>query len=141
MKKICANCKKEKSISEFWVRKRAKDGFNSSCKNCVRVQNSNSYKNHWTKNRKRIDSNHYKKVEELREFVNQIKHEKTCYFCQEDEPVCLQFHHTNPTNKYAAVSSLVNRKQKNKILIEIEKCVVVCANCHLKLHGGLLSLS
>lgn len=138
--KLCACCNQIKSIEHFWKRARAKDGFTPSCIDCVRKQNQQSYKNHWVKNRKRIDCNHYRKVEELREWVNQIKHEHGCLFCEQNEPVCLQFHHIKKETKYLCISALINRKQKQKIEEEMKKCVVVCANCHLKLHSGILVL-
>lgn len=36
--KICAACKEEKDLSEFWKNKARKDGLCSSCKNCVNSQ-------------------------------------------------------------------------------------------------------
>jgi hypothetical protein len=42
MTKICVNCKKEKSLVEFYKRNSAKDGFHNSCKTCHSL---NSHKN------------------------------------------------------------------------------------------------
>lgn len=53
--------------------------------------------------------------------------------------VCLQFHHTDPTEKEIEIGNLgsmgwgLARMQK-----EIDKCVIVCANCHFKIHAGII---
>jgi hypothetical protein len=139
--KQCACCKKTKSISEFWKRARAKDGYTSSCIECVRTQNQQSYKTHWTKNRKRLDGNHYRVTEQLREKCNQIKHQRGCHFCQEIDPICLDFHHKDKDKKLCMISKMITtHKPWSNIELEINKCLVVCANCHRKLHAGVLGL-
>jgi|FAXJ01.1.fsa_nt_gi hypothetical protein len=141
MSKICACCKKTKEVKDFWKRARAKDGYASSCMECIRDQNHRSYKNHWAKNRTRIDSNHYKFLEEMRGKCNQLKHIAGCHFCRESEPICLDFHHRDPKEKEYLISSMiVTHKTWEQIQSEIGKCIVVCANCHRKIHSGILTL-
>lgn len=141
MKKECASCKQAKCLTEFWKRERAKDGYNSSCINCVRIQNQSSYKNHWAKNRKRIDSNNFIITEKLREQCNQIKHSIGCLFCKESDPVCLDFHHKDKTTKVLGVSNMIGRHRPWSVIEnEISKCVVICANCHRKIHAGNITL-
>ena len=139
--KQCSNCNQTKSIDHFWKRSRAKDGYNSSCVDCVRIQNQTSYKNHWTKNRIRIDANNYKITEQLREKCSIIKHDVGCSFCKENDPVCLDFHHKDKKTKILGVSSMICRHRPwNVIEQEISKCIVICSNCHRKIHGGTLTL-
>ena len=47
----------------------------------------------------------------------------------------LEFHHLDPTQKEFAPST--NSKSWDKILVEAEKCILVCANCHRELHNPL----
>jgi hypothetical protein len=140
--KLCACCKQIKPIQSFWKRIRAKDGYASSCIDCIRIQNQKSYKNHWVKNRTRIDSNHYQFIEAFREKCNQIKHVSGCFFCKENDPICLDFHHKDSTNKQYTISKMIN-SHKNWICIqlEIDKCIVICANCHRKVHAGVLNVN
>lgn len=64
-----------------------------------------------------------------------IKAERGCLICGESNWKCLDFHHKNRTDKKAAVSELVRDDASHDvILVEIEKCVVMCANCHRKIH-------
>lgn len=59
----------------------------------------------------------------------------TCELCNEKDPVCLEFHHIDPSTKIADISVMVrNRASVEKILAEMEKCEVICANCHRKTH-------
>ena len=61
-----------------------------------------------------------------------------CVCCGEKEFICLDFHHT-AGDKELIVSALVNCSEA-RIRAEIAKCVILCANCHRKVHAGLLSL-
>lgn len=59
-----------------------------------------------------------------------------CKLCPENDIDCLDFHHVNPTEKEDTISTLV--WSSTPILVaEIAKCVVLCANCHRKLHAKL----
>jgi hypothetical protein len=46
----------------------------------------------------------------------------------------LEFHHENPTGKSFAVGDR-SEKSFERCLPELEKCVMVCANCHATLHA------
>lgn len=54
-----------------------------------------------------------------------------CVDCGELDIVILEFDHLNPKQKLATVSDMVRQGCAwNRIAIEIEKCDVVCTNCH-----------
>ena len=56
-----------------------------------------------------------------------------CEICGEKESCCLDFHHTK--DKTISVGRCASRgHSKKRILKEIEKCIVLCANCHRELH-------
>jgi hypothetical protein len=60
-----------------------------------------------------------------------------CSKCGEKDRVCLDFHHLDPTSKDYNVSWLLRYGSKKKIIAEVQKCIVLCANCHRKLHASL----
>lgn len=69
--------------------------------------------------------------------VRQTKTGKACSGCGESDIRCLDYHHTDPENKVDNISRLVTQRVRDDlILAEIAKCVLVCANCHRKLHHG-----
>lgn len=55
-----------------------------------------------------------------------------CVDCGETDPVKLDFDHRDPSEKRGNVSELAMRKPWRLVLVEIAKCDVRCANCHLK---------
>ncbi|APX98273.1 homing endonuclease associated repeat-containing protein [Natronorubrum daqingense] len=67
----------------------------------------------------------------LQRWVHSQKHiSGGCKRCVEDDPACLDYHH-NSGNKRATVAALVAaNRSKQRIRTEIERCVVLCANCH-----------
>lgn len=72
---------------------------------------------------------------ELREWLKEIKSHLKCNKCGENHIACLEFHHTDPSSKDAVLANVVNNGwSKQRILKEIEKCEVLCSNCHRKLH-------
>jgi hypothetical protein len=69
------------------------------------------------------------KYAKRRLFLDTYRAEKGCA-CGERDIACLDFHHVGE-GKEGNVSTI---SSWNKMVAEIEKCVVVCANCHRKLH-------
>jgi transcription elongation factor Elf1 len=62
-----------------------------------------------------------------------------CEVCGYNKSVnALQFHHKNPNDKDFTVSgkSLSFEKLKK----EVDKCILVCANCHAEIHEELTQL-
>jgi len=76
-----------------------------------------------------------KKKEILLPWINEIKQNSGCKFCLEKDHRCLDFHHLNPSEKDATIAYMYAADYSiEKIVEEIEKCVVLCSNCHRKLH-------
>lgn len=71
-----------------------------------------------------------------------IKRESGCRLCGEREVVCLDFHHRDADEKDFTIGTASARGYaRAKILEEIAKCVVICSNCHRKLHAGIVTLA
>ena len=70
-------------------------------------------------------------------FIN-IKSNMKCELCPEKHIGCLDFHHRDPSIKKGCIADMARRGfGKNTILEEIEKCDILCANCHRKKHYEL----
>ena len=71
----------------------------------------------------------------IKDFLDNYKSTHPCTRCSENDPVCLEFHHTDPKAKEIEVSRCVLMGWSIKrILKEIAKCIILCANCHKKEH-------
>jgi hypothetical protein len=68
-------------------------------------------------------------------WFNRYKRTLACNFCGVSHPACLQFHHRDGSDKYKEVGNLVYHVTNiDKLKREIDKCEVLCANCHAKHH-------
>lgn len=46
----------------------------------------------------------------------------------------LEFHHLDPNEKDFGISAKGVTRSFEKIKVELDKCILVCANCHRELH-------
>jgi len=66
-----------------------------------------------------------------RRWLNIYKKAKGCSLCGYNEhPAALQFDHLDPSLKVKDVSNMVTLKLK-RLMDEVRKCRVLCANCHM----------
>lgn len=59
-----------------------------------------------------------------------------CLACGDTKKAHLQFHHLNPKYKESVISA-IPKTQSLKLLKELEKCIVLCANCHIDFHDDV----
>lgn len=96
-------------------------------------------KKEYQKNRKY----NYDQVKEWRLIIKQKSVEYKGGCCQ----VCgykkslraLDFHHIDPKEKDFAISKFKNKKLES-LKKELDKCVLVCKNCHCEIHDGLIEI-
>ncbi len=83
-----------------------------------------------------------KRKQKISEWLANYKETLFCKTCGEKTAACLDFHHLEPRSKDFSVSQISSWGWGAlKIEEEISKCVILCANCHRKLHAGLIQLS
>jgi len=69
--------------------------------------------------------------EKVRQDLTEYLLEHPCEVCGEEDPVVLDFDHLVPSNKTKTIAKFLSGHTSwNTILKEIEKCRVICANCH-----------
>lgn len=83
---------------------------------------------------KQVEKNRIRR-QSTKSWLKDIKSNLKCSRCPENHPACLQFHHIDPSTKEFSIGDKeVKDFSKEKILKEIQKCLVLCANCHMKEH-------
>jgi len=128
--KKCSKCVKTKPLCEFSINKTHKDGRSYRCKECQREYSCNYYKQNKEKHIKAVAKVNKKKDKALKAWVNKFK-EVPCADCNRRFPSCaMDFDHVKGEKEFT-ISAAVRRKfNRKRILKEIQKCEVVCANCH-----------
>ena len=62
--------------------------------------------------------------------ITELK-KKPCLDCNQSFPTCvMDFDHKDPSQKIRQISVMTKRYGRDKVLEEITKCDLVCANCH-----------
>jgi hypothetical protein len=112
--RFCQGCKSEVKTDNFYQR-RGKESSSSYCKNCTTYQ---------TKYRMR------KLKSQMIEYKGGF-----CVRCRYDKyQGALEFHHLDPTQKDFTPSRLKKYSFDDRIKRELDKCILVCANCHREIH-------
>lgn len=129
--KRCSKCHKEKDISEFhWSIKGVKR--NSECKTCKADYLADYYERTKPERLKYNWDRQQRKREEARAFVEEYKRNHPCMDCGITDTMVLSFDHVRGKKKMD-ISQMVNQGYSlEAIQAEIEKCEVVCLNCHYK---------
>lgn len=131
--KKCCYCKKNKPPVEFHKNRTTKDGLCTRCKECNIEVVKQYYKEHGYKNATVARAK--KRINGIKIYIDTIKAQTGCKYCQEHDSCCLDFHHINGDDKLYNIGNILSRKLQT-VLDEIAKCIIVCSNCHKKLHAG-----
>lgn len=110
--KQCIQCKqyKDKEKDYYWSNGHTRN----ICKKCVK-------------------ENEKKKYQKRREQFIEYKKSLKCKKCGEERYYLLDFHHRDPKEKDFVISDRTRSNFKN-LKEEIEKCDVLCSNCHREWH-------
>jgi hypothetical protein len=124
----CSRCGEEKPIEQFAWHRKAKGQRNHCCRSCQSVYG----KAHYAANRQRYIELEAKRkrarAERRMHFLLEYLCANPCADCGEAYPLVLEFDHVRG-KRFDVCRGLPDRNWES-ILEEIEKCEVVCANCH-----------
>jgi hypothetical protein len=122
--KRCRKCCLTKQRKEFNAHKQTRDKLASWCRKCT--ADSDKARNRMYM-RRYVNPN----KESRKLWLQKYKAERGCARCKENDPICLDFNHINPTTKLFQISKF-RFSSMDKLQTEIDKCEVLCANCHRK---------
>lgn len=115
--RYCPRCKKDCPTNEFYDR-RGKKNSSVYCKKCTTDQ----------------------VVERTKKLKKEMVDYKggCCEICGYKKYIgALDFHHINPNEKDFTIAHIRQYKFDEVIKEELDKCMLVCSNCHREIHGGL----
>lgn len=131
--KQCNYCKEIKPLSEFSIKRKHKNQVNTKCKECNKLYQKEHYVNN--KAYYKVKAKEYRK--EIKDLYRSLKEEnaKICPICNLSlDYYKFDYHHVNEFEKIGNVSNLVRNSGKVKLLAEIDKCLLICVNCHREVH-------
>ncbi len=120
----------------FWICK-----FAMTSKSSEEIRKYN--RRYYLENREHLLKKQKEKNQRLakkrRQWIADYKKELECIRCGENHPATLTFHHKDSSEKEFEIgNALALGVSLKRILAEIEKCEVLCANCHAIEHLGYL---
>lgn len=131
--KFCKGCETDLPLTDEYFASRydrKNKLFQSLCRTCQKAYR----KKHYEDNKLKYIGKAKKFTKGCVEWFAELKDSLNCERCPENRPWVLDFHHKNPAEKDTEVSLLVRKGNKQKVLDEMAKCIVLCANCHRDLH-------
>jgi hypothetical protein len=125
--KTCTSCGTEKPYDQYITKKRNKDGVTAMCRECTLPRSRQQYKEKPEPQKKAVKE----RKSGHRARVTHYKVENPCADCQKFYPsYVMQFDHVRGIKK-AGISQMISDGYSwNEIEEEIQKCELVCANCH-----------
>jgi hypothetical protein len=125
--KRCVTCHVVQPLDAFNRRASASDGRQARCRDCCKRW----YVEHRAAHRAAVEARKVRVRIEYREWLGAYLLEHPCVDCGEDDIRVLDFDHPPGVDKVADVSLMLMRLVPwPRVLAEIEKCDVRCANCH-----------
>lgn len=77
---------------------------------------------------------------EIEAEIQQFKDESPCGICNTDRRYpAMDFHHRDPSEKVGCIGNMPREGySEEEVWDEIEKCEVLCANCHREIEAGII---
>jgi transcription elongation factor Elf1 len=122
--KHCSDCNKIKSVNDFYsngYQPNGKKKYKSKCKECDQTYRYNSFNT------------------KLEIILQELNREYKCERCGYNKnSAAIHFHHLDPNDKDLEVSSISRTlsidSMRDLLAKEIEKCAILCSNCHMEEH-------
>lgn len=117
--KQCKICFVGKPFSEFYTNGKTPNGSQKYKPSCMKCE----------------EGSRRAFVEEKRKIIKEMFGE-SCAICGYSKCfAALEFHHVNPSDKENTPAKLINNFSSiERMIRELEKCIMVCANCHREIH-------
>jgi len=130
MTKRCPKCLVGKSIYEFATRGVKPYRPSSYCRECQRVYCRAHYARNKVEHNTRRRKHQREYARRNRQLFKAFLVGKTCVDCGNANPVVLEFDHVRGRKQYEVSIMISAGFAWRRVLAEIAKCEIRCANCH-----------
>lgn len=153
----CSTCKSFRPVADFGRARKGRNGLRAECNDCrkqnrdanqevLRQQKRASYERHGervrAKNNARYHSNPAPRLAAAKELLSKSKRlfvelaGGSCHRCGYSEFMsALEFHHVDPELKDVTPVKLIKSGNYERIYPELDKCALLCRNCHQSFHA------
>ena len=116
--RYCPSCEKNCQTENFYQR-RGRPNSSTYCKDCTTIQTLN-------------------RMQKLKKLMVEYKG-GCCVICGYNKYMgALEFHHLNPNEKDFNPSQMKKYTFDSRIKNELDKCILLCSNCHREIHGKVV---
>jgi hypothetical protein len=133
--KTCSKCRESKELSSFHKDSTKKDGLYSSCKSCTYSYSSSQTRLERGRAHDKVRRSEVIKRNKARALGHKLKliemHGGRCLDCNQVwPPFVFEFDHRDPSLKEFNVSGANLNFRFDRLVVEANKCDLVCSNCH-----------
>lgn len=130
--KQCTKCGRMLPLENFRWKDKSKGKKHSQCKECQSRQEKQRYQTDIIRKEQVLERAKTTKERNV-EYINNKKSSYGCAKCGEKRYYVLDFHHKDPLQKKDNINNLRGCSYET-IDKEIDKCIVLCSNCHREFH-------
>jgi hypothetical protein len=127
--RVCSMCGIEKDIEEFPLRNLFTKRRQSYCIDCKSKMHASWYDRNKEYQKANAAKHRIESRQNAKEYVWNYLLTHPCISCGQSNPVVLEFHHRGGKDK-AVTEMVASGYPISRIQAEIDKCDVLCANCH-----------
>jgi len=132
--KRCGICKQDRPKTEYNVANNRKDGLQSHCRECNKIRSKAYYSRNTVAHKLETKKRNKVRFKEIKEQLFNYYLNHPCEECGETNPLVLEFDHQHSKSDNIS-NMLMSKTSWKRIMEEIHKCKVLCANCHkIKTH-------
>ena len=140
--KNCTKCQTLKQKTDFPING---GRLRSQCKSCVAEKSRlwrAAHPGYSTQYMQKYQAKNYSvmkmRMAQKKQEISDWKHARGCTVCEETTPCTLELHHLDPSKKERNPAQSATLKT---FLKEIHNCILLCSNCHRKVHYGNLIIT
>lgn len=126
--KICAKCNESKPLNGF--NKKGGERLQPYCRECQRELSRQQYAENTDKQKKQVYEKKALRIAQNKKIVKELKESTPCMDCGKRYPYyVMDFDHQH-SKEFIISKALNDGTSLERIQKEIDKCELVCANCH-----------
>jgi len=128
--KVCPICKVSKPLRDFPIRSCVTPRPNAYCKPCQRLYSRDHYRRNAKAHNQRRMANQRRYLVRNSALMVDYLIGRSCVDCGEGDPTVLEFDHVRGRKSFDVSTMVRGGFSWQRILLEIAKCELRCANCH-----------